>query len=183
MSQAPRQTRQIADFDDRLSIWGVGIKLTKIDWTLIVIIGGWIILTLVQTIMTTPEASAYWLIRELHNHLGRFTLFIATVMLAIAMYIGLARHADVTDYFRRGTYVVFGTMFIEGILGAILYFVMGARPGEDVHIIYGMATILALPFFVFVEKTAEKRPAMGSYMWGFGLLAGIITRCMSTGIL
>ena len=44
-----------------------------------------------------------------------------------------------------------------------------------------MGAVLALPFFIFVEVTAKKRPAMGSYMWGFAVLAGILIRGILTG--
>jgi hypothetical protein len=58
---------------------------------------------------------------------------------------------------------------------------MNGRPYEEVHLVYGVGAVLALPFFIFVEVTAKKRPSMGSYMWGFALLAGIIIRTISTG--
>jgi hypothetical protein len=50
-----------------------------------------------------------------------------------------------------------------------------------VHLIYGLAAVLALPFFIFVEVTAKKRPAMGSYIWGFAILAGVLIRSIMTG--
>jgi hypothetical protein len=41
--------------------------------------------------------------------------------------------------------------------------------------------VLTLPFFIFVETTAKKRPAMGSYIWGFALLVGVVLRSIATG--
>jgi hypothetical protein len=125
-------------------------------------------------------AQLYPLLHQLHYVLSRAGLIIALLMLAAALYIGLARHGDVTKMFRRATYAVFGFMLLEALLGVGMMLI-GGRPGEDVHLIYGMGAVLALPFFIFVETTAKKRPAMGSYMWGFALLAGIIVRGIMTG--
>lgn len=172
-----RQTRKIKAFNDKL--WFIPLK--PLDVALVVVIVGFILLVIADTLGRYPLANGYVVFRELHAQLGLFTLLLATVMFLVAMYIGNVRGADVTPYFRRGTYIIFATMAFEGAIGLILYAIYGARPGEEVHIIYGMGTILSLPFFIFVERTAQKRPAMGSYMWGFGLLAGIIVRCLSTG--
>src|SRR5215813_8999420 len=97
---------------------------------------------------------------EAHYWLSRISFAIALVMLAIAAYIGLLRHGDVTPIFRRATYAIVGLMVFEALLGLAMY-VIGARPGEDVHLIYGAGAVLSLPFFIFVETTAKKRPAMG----------------------
>jgi hypothetical protein len=102
-------------------------------------------------------------------------------MLVIGIYIGLIRHGDVTRWYRRSTYAIAGLMLFEALIGAVMYFAIGVRPGEDVHLIYGMGAFLALPFFIFVEVTAKKRPAMGSYIWGFAVLAGILVRNFMTG--
>jgi heme A synthase len=122
----------------------------------------------------------YPLLVEIHYLLSRAGLIIAVVMLLAALYIGLVRHGDVSRAFRRGVYVIFGMMLFEALIGLVMYG-LGGRPYEDVHLIYGMGAVLALPFFIFVETTAKKRPAMGSYMWGFGVLAGVIIRSIMTG--
>ena len=172
-----RQTRQITPFNDRILF----IPISRMDVVLAVIVAVFIIFTIIDAFSRYEFISAYVVFRHLHGELGYFSLWVAGVLFLMASYIGLIRHADVTDYFRRGTYVTLGTLVIEALVGVILYFVMGARPGDDVHVLYGMGAVLALPFFIFVETTAPKRPAMGSYMWGFGLLAGVLVRCLSTG--
>jgi hypothetical protein len=122
----------------------------------------------------------YPLFHTLHYWLSRIGMVVGFVMLLIAIYIGLIRHGDVTKWFRRGTYVVVGFIGLEFLLG-VLMFLMGGRPGEDVHVIYGFGALLALPFFIFVEITAKKRPAMGSYIWAFLLMVAIFTRSIMTG--
>jgi hypothetical protein len=122
----------------------------------------------------------YLLLRDIHFFFSRAALIIAVLMLLYALYVGLLRHGDVSKAFRRGVYVIFGMIMLEGLIGLAMY-AIGGRPLEDVHLIYGMGAMLALPFFIFVETTAKKRPAMGSYMWGFGVLAGIVIRSIMTG--
>ncbi|MFO7322370.1 MAG: hypothetical protein DIU68_011605 [Chloroflexota bacterium] len=122
----------------------------------------------------------YLFLRDAHNLLSQVGLGVAILMFVIAIYIGLIRRGDVTRAFRRGTFVVLGLMVVEMLLGLTMY-LMGFRPAEEVHLIYGLGATLALPFFVYVEMTARKRPAMGSYIWGFGLLAAIILRAIMTG--
>lgn len=151
------------------------------DTLLIALILGFMTLVVINTFTRVAQVWPYLIFFELHYHLARFTLALALVMAGIAVYIGIVRKGDVTPMFRRAAYVIFGTMILEALIGAVMYFGFGTRPGQEVHLIYGMGSVLALPFFIFVETTARKRPAMGSYIWGFTLLAGIILRSISTG--
>jgi hypothetical protein len=125
-------------------------------------------------------AQLYAILHEAHSFLSYAGLVIGLIMLLIAIYIGLIRHGDVTRAFRRAVYAVVVLMLIESVMGLGIY-LLGFRPHEDVHWIYGMGAVLALPFFVYVETTAKKRPAMGSYIWGFTLMAAIIIRSIMTG--
>ncbi|MCU0474839.1 MAG: hypothetical protein MUC99_01770 [Anaerolineae bacterium] len=95
--------------------------------------------------------STYLMLKSLHFHLSRYGLGMALAMLVIAFVLGIIRKDDVTPWFRRGTYVVFGSMVIQTVS------------------------------FIFVEVTASKRPSMGSYIWGFFLMVGVIVRCFGTG--
>jgi hypothetical protein len=126
-------------------------------------------------------AQLYPFLRDLHYIVARVGLVIALAMFVWGFLIGVVRKRDVTMWYRRATYTVAGLMVFQSLVGAIMYFLIGVRPYEDVHLIYGMGAILALPFFIFVEVTAKKRPAMGSYIWGFAVLAGILVRGILTG--
>jgi|GEM_PF-467875 len=172
-----KQTRPIAEFDDRIGF----ISIKQMDRILIAATVSFLLAVVINTILRVESPTIYVVMRELHYHISRYALYVALFMFGIAIYIGLFKHADVTPYYRRGTYAVWGLMIFTSLVGFYMYFVVGTRPHEDVHLIYGVAAILALPFFIFVEKTAEKRPAMGSYMWGFFLLMGMIVRSISTG--
>lgn len=124
--------------------------------------------------------SLYPFLSEIHYLFSRAGLVLGVIMLVIAIYIGLIRHGDVTKIFRRGVYAMVVFMIVEALIGLAIY-AMGIRPYEEVHLIYGLGAVLALPFFVYVETTARKRPAMGSYIWGFTLMAAIIVRSIMTG--
>lgn len=174
--QKKRQARPIIPFDGNIG----PLSITRMDKALVIIIIGFVLLVLATTLVNL-NATPHILLKEVHFHLSRFGLIIALVMFGLAQYIGNWKRGDVIPYFRRGVYVILGTMIAEALIGATMYFIIGARPHDEVHLIYGMASILALPFFIFVEVTAQKRPAIASYMWGFLILAGVIIRSISTG--
>ena len=125
-------------------------------------------------------AELYTALHSFHYWISRVGIVVGIVMLVLALYIGLVRHGDVTKWFRRGAYAVTAFIGVEFLLGVTM-FLLGGRPGEDVHIIYGFGALLSLPFFIFVETTAKKRPAMGSYMWAFALMVAIFMRSIMTG--
>ncbi len=139
-----------------------------------------IIVSIIDTAQRFPQVWLYVILRDLHFNLSRLGLGVAAVMAGLGVYIGIIRKGDVTRLFRYATYIVFGTMLLQALIGVVMVALQG-RPRQDVHLIYGMASVLALPFFIFVETTAKKRPAMGSYIWGFTLLLGVIVRSIMTG--
>ncbi len=155
--------------------------LQRLDVLVGVVIVGFTLLVIIQAVTSVPQVWPYLILRQVHNEVGRLGLALAVGMLALAVYIGIIRKGDVTPLFRRATYIIFGTILAQALVGLGMYVAFNARPAEDVHIIYGLGSVLALPFFIFVETTAKKRPAMGSYIWGFALLAGIILRSILTG--
>lgn len=152
-----------------------------LDRLLLVVIVGFVLLVVIDTFTSVPNPWLYLFLFRVHDQLARLGLALALVMLALAVYIGIIRKGDVTPIFRRATYIIFGTMLVQALIGAAMYLFFSGRPAEEVHLIYGAGVVLALPFFIFVETTAQKRPAMGSYIWGFTLLAGIIVRSIMTG--
>lgn len=135
---------------------------------------------MIRIVTQSEIAMRYVIMREAHWYLSRAGLVVAVMMFCVGVYIGLLKHRDVSRWFRAATYTVFAFMALQGVLGGIMW-LMGGRPHEEVHLIYGYGVVLALPFFIFVETTANKRPAMGSYLWGFALLAAIIIRTITTG--
>jgi hypothetical protein len=157
------------------------LKITWPDGALLAATLAFIGVSALDVLLRFPGAIPYTVLRAVHFQLSRYGLAVGLLMLAIAIVIGLVRKGDVTPWFRRGVYVVVGTMLIQAIIGAVMMWGLGGQPGAPEHIIYGMGAVLALPFFIFVETTAAKRPAMGSYIWGFALLLGVLIRSIGTG--
>ena len=127
------------------------------------------------------SAEVYLFLRQVHFFLSRASLIIGLIGFLVALYVGLIRHGDVTVWFRRGVYAMAALVVVEAAIGLSMYLGINARPHEEVHLIYGLGAVLSLPFFVFVERTATRRPAMGSYIWGFALIAAITVRSIMTG--
>lgn len=156
-------------------------KLTWPDGVLLAISLVYIAFAILEPFVKYEQVAPFTVLRSLHFYLSRYGLIFGGVMLVISVYIGIIRKRDVTPWFRRGAYIIFGTMLIQALVGAYMMFIMGVQPGRPEHIIYGFGTVLSLPFFIFVEVTSRKRPSMGSYIWGFTLLIGVIIRSISTG--
>ena len=155
-------------------------KLTRPERRRVAVLAAAVLLFCALVLAGNATLTPLLQLRALHDQLGRAGLVIALLMTAQAVRVGILRKDDVTPLFRAAAFLIFGTMLLQALLGLPLY-AEGLRPAQDIHVIYGMATVLALPFFMFVEMTARKRPAMGSYIWGFALLAGIALRSILTG--
>jgi heme A synthase len=117
----------------------------------------------------------------IHFHIAWTGVYFGLLMFGIGVYIAIFQKRDVTKLFRRTVYVIAGTMIVQALIGTYMYVVVNARPEGEAHWIYGLGTAIALPFFAFIEITAEKRPSMGSYLWGFGMLVAIGFRSILTG--
>jgi hypothetical protein len=157
------------------------LKITLIDGILLAATVIFIVVSVIDAVQRTGEFNAYLVTRAVHFQISRYSLAVALVMAVIAVFLGIVRKDDVTPWFRRGAYIVVGSLLVQAVLGFILMMGFGAQPYQPEHLIYGLAAAACLPFFVFVETTAKKRPAMGSYIWGFILLMGIIVRAIGTG--
>lgn len=156
-------------------------KLTLPDGVLLGLSLAFIAIVAIDFIARFPDAGVYPVLKHLHYNLSRYGLIVSGVMLVIAIVIGIFRKGDVTPWFRRGVLVVVATMLIQVLIGLYLMYGLNIPSGRPEHIIYGFGALLSLPFFVFVEVTAKKRPAMGSYIWGFALMLGILIRAIGTG--
>ncbi|MEO0561405.1 MAG: hypothetical protein AAF125_04800 [Chloroflexota bacterium] len=121
------------------------------------------------------------LLRTLHYNIAWTGVYVGALMFGIGLVIAVVKKRDVTVLYRRTVYFIAGTMVVQALIGTYLWVAVGARPNAEVHWIYGLGTAIALPFFAFIEITAEKRPSMGSYVWGFGMLVAVGFRSILTG--
>jgi hypothetical protein len=126
-------------------------------------------------------AEIYPILRNLHYIVAWSGVYVGLLMFGVGFYIGIVQRRDVTKLFRRTVYFIAGTMFAQMGVGMLLWYGVGARPAAEAHWIYGVGTAAALPFFAFIEITAQKRPSMGSYIWGFGMLVAVGFRSILTG--
>ncbi len=120
-------------------------------------------------------------LRIIHFYIAWTGVYIGLLMFGVGLVIGVVMRRDVTVLFRRTIYFIAGTMIVQALIGTYMYLVVKSRPAAEAHWIYGLGTAVALPFFAFIEITAEKRPSMGSYLWGFGMLVAIGFRSILTG--
>jgi heme A synthase len=116
----------------------------------------------------------------LHHYLSRLIPLTALILLILGLGLTLSKK-DVTPWLRTLAYALSGLIFLQAILGTTLY-VRGSRALEpDIHLVYGLGISLLMPFFIYVERTAEKRPAVGSFIIGALLVVGMSFRSILTG--
>ncbi len=151
---------------------------SRVDWAFILALTVFLALTLLER--AAAGATPYAWLSALHRELGRLLLGSALVMALVGAYIGLWQRGDVRPWYRRLSYLIAAYLLGQFFLGLVLY-LLGGRPAENVHLIYGLGALLVIPFFAFVEITAQKRPAMGCYIWAFTMLSGIALRTLLTG--
>ncbi|MCU0498520.1 MAG: hypothetical protein MUF87_14310 [Anaerolineae bacterium] len=173
--------KQLAPIEQTGDQHPFALKLTLPDAVLALATVGFLVVGVIALWLEGGRPDNYSLLRWLHFQLSRYGLVMGVVMLIAAVYIGILRKGDVTPWFRRGTYVILLSMIVQALLGATMMYGYGVPAGKPEHLIYGIGTVLALPFFIYVEVTAPKRPSMGSYIWGFALFTGVIIRAISTG--
>lgn len=116
----------------------------------------------------------------IHYVMSRVMVGIAIALFLFALLQAQRKH-DAGPWIRKAAYTITGVIIIQVILGFTMYF-QGGRPLDpDVHMVYGIGASVVLPFFVYVEMTAEKRPAIGSYVLGGLILLGLLIRGILTG--
>lgn len=113
----------------------------------------------------------------------------ARLAIAVAIYLAIAglwgialawRHRPMSPALRGTLVIAEGVMIVQVLIGVLLY-LTGARPGSDLHLLYGFLSIIVLPLAaIFAQRRSEN-----AYPLILGLaavfLAGIAIRAMSTG--
>jgi hypothetical protein len=95
---------------------------------------------------------------------------------------GRRDHRSAVD---RAVLVVFGSSLAAGLIGAVLL-VMGSRPADSLHLVYGPAAVIALPAAIWVgargTRAGSSRVRRDAWTAGGGLvLLGIAWRLFATG--
>jgi hypothetical protein len=71
-------------------------------------------------------------------------------------------------------------ILVQAVLGAILWFT-SMRPGQGIHILYGVLSILAIPGVYLFTKGREDRRDMLAYAAVLAFMVGILLRAVQTG--
>ena len=116
---------------------------------------------------------------EIHSRLGNTALLYSIVMAVWGLWRYFRRQNVDSNYW--GALAVAEVLFlVQTGLGAYLYFSGRGQLGRDVHILYGVVSVLVVPgIFAFTRGQAERR-AMLIYGTGFLFLIGIVIRAIST---
>ena len=99
-----------------------------------------------------------------------FGLFIhqlgARVLVAYAVVLGLwgaylyFRHAAVTGGFRSSFLIMAGVTAVQGLAG-LLILILGSRPHEILHVVYGAFAVLFLPgAYLYAQGGSKRREAV-----------------------
>jgi hypothetical protein len=95
---------------------------------------------------------------------------------------GRGDHRSAVD---RAVLAVLGSVLAAGLIGAVLV-VMGSRPADPLHFVYGPAALIALPAAIWVgargTRVGSSRVRRDVWTAGGGLvLLGIVLRLFATG--
>lgn len=69
---------------------------------------------------------------------------------------------------------------VQGLFGLIL-FVKGTRPGDSVHVLYGIAAFVTLPFVWSYVRDRHPRQGLFFYSLASLFIAGLAIRGITTG--
>lgn len=116
---------------------------------------------------------------ELHGRLANTAFFYTIIMVVWGLWRLFRRQGVDGSYL--GAVVIAEVLFIiQATLGAILWIGGAGRPGQGIHILYGVVSILVLPGVFLYTQGDQQRRAMLVYGLSFLFLIGIILRAIST---
>jgi heme A synthase len=116
---------------------------------------------------------------QLHATLGIVVMAAALlfVVLAAASAWLLQRGYAQIDRLRL---IMEGLLIVQVVVGAIV-FISGSRPGEWLHLVYGIAILAALPLAASFASEAPPRPRTGVFAVGGLVILLLAWRLLSTG--
>lgn len=116
---------------------------------------------------------------DIHNRLANTALFFTIIMALWGIWRYFRRQGVDGSYW--GALVIAEILYlVQAAVGAYLW-LSGARPGQLIHLLYGVFSILIVPGVFVYTKGDEQRRAMLIYGVSFLLMIGIILRALMTG--
>jgi heme A synthase len=111
----------------------------------------------------------------IHRTLGTMGLYYTFLMGVWGLFLFLRRQGPDGNY--NGALIIAEGLFVlQGILGVILAFT-GAAPGQEIHFLYGICTVLTLPLaYTLTRGRNDSRTALiyglaMFFLWGLALRA------------
>ena len=116
-------------------------------------------------------------------HLLTFIQLIVIGLGAVIWGIALVRRRlPFTDGFRSIVYATAATGLWQAVLGSILFFLMGCRPNNILHLVYGGIGLLGIPIaFTYASEELNRRDILILAFAAFAIVAAAI-RAFGTGI-
>ena len=117
-------------------------------------------------------------IRNLHSY-GARVLLVYAVVLAIWGTYEYFRNQQLTGGFRSSYLIMAGLTAVQGLIG-LAAFVLGGRPTELLHIVYGVFAVIFLPgAYLYAHGGSHRREAVilagAAWIVSIAYLLGIAT--------
>lgn len=116
---------------------------------------------------------------DVHTRLANTALFFTIIMALWGIWRYFRRQGVDGSYW--GALVIAEILYlVQTVIGVSLW-LSGNRPGQIIHLLYGVVSILVVPGVFVYTKGDEQRRAMLIYGISFLFMIGIILRALMTG--
>jgi heme A synthase len=116
---------------------------------------------------------------EIHARLAN-TALLFILLLALWGWWRFFRHQDIHSSYWGALAIGEILILIQAALGATMW-IVGIRPGQPIHILYGVISALALPAAFAITKGRDSRRELVVYAGMLLFLVGLLWRATATG--
>lgn len=116
---------------------------------------------------------------DFHQSWSRVVLIYTVLLLIWALFL-YVRGSNPSGSYLGALAIDQAVVVIQGIVGIILV-VQGYRPGDGLHIVYGIVAFVTLPAAYFLSKGGTERRDSGIFALATLFLIGISIRAIATG--
>lgn len=115
---------------------------------------------------------------EVHAVAGEALL--GVIVLFVLLSIGLALTRGASGWFEGARRLVVGAVAVQAGIGAVLY-LLGDRPAETLHLLYGAVAVAALPLAASFASEAPPKARAGTLALAGVVTIGVVFRSIGTG--
>jgi hypothetical protein len=116
---------------------------------------------------------------ELHARFAN-TAILYFIFMGIWGYYRFFRKEGLNDSYWGAVVIGEVFLFIEAGIGTYMW-IIGLRPGRDIHLLYGSVSLMVLPMVYMFTKGRPGRPEILMYATTFFFGAGLLFRALGTG--